>query len=123
MKRDKTAKEKELADNERLLRQWRKWHHERLAEILAGPHAVIATQVVTFLRIIELTPSTANALLELMRGQCWADVEADTRFELLHLINSTITDMRTKSSMPAIDDPLPDQPANAFLLIKQILFP
>jgi hypothetical protein len=117
----RATKDKALADNAHLLRAWRKWHRERLDEVLAGPHAVIATQVVEFLKT--MTPASANALLALMRSHSWADVDADTRFELLHLINSAITRMREKNNMPAIDDPLPDQRVNAFLLIKETLFP
>jgi hypothetical protein len=115
------AKDKELADNAHLLRAWRKWHRERLDEVLAGPHAVIATQVVEFLKT--MSPGSAGALLELMRGQAWAAVDADTKFELLHTINDAITRLRERSGLAPIDDALPDQRANAFLVIKDHLFP
>jgi hypothetical protein len=120
MKR-KTQKEQELADNATLLRAWRKWHRERLDEVLAGPHAVIATQVVEFLKT--MSPGSAGALLELMRGQAWAAVDADTKFELLHTINDAITRLRERSGLAPIDDALPDQRESAFLLIKETLFP
>jgi hypothetical protein len=117
----KAEKDQKLADDAYLLRAWRKWHRERLDEVLAGPHAVIATQIVEFLKT--MTPASANALLALMRTQVWADVDADTKFELLHTINDAITKLRERTGLPPIDDALPDQRANAFLLIKEHLFP
>ena len=120
MKRS-TAKEQELRDNAHLLRAWRKWHAEQLSEAIAGPHGVIVVQVMATLK--HLTPASANALLALMRSQKWADVDVDTKLELLHFINAAITDMREKHNMPAIDDPLPHERLSVFLTIKQLLFP
>jgi hypothetical protein len=119
--RSKTTKDKGLANNAHLLRAWKRWHRERLEEATAGPHAIIVTQVVEFLKTI--TPASANALLALLRSHMWSDVDADTKFELLHTINDAISRMRERNNMPVIDDPLPDQRANAFLLIKETLFP
>jgi hypothetical protein len=90
----KPAKQKELADNAYLLRAWRRWHREQLDTVLAGPHAVIATQIMEFLKT--MTPASANALLQLMRGHCWKDVDADTKFILLHEINDAIVRLREK---------------------------
>jgi hypothetical protein len=121
--RRNSEKDKKLADDACLLRAWHNWHAEELAEALAGPHRVIATQVVTFLKMMTMTPAAADALLTLMRSHTWADVDADTRFILLHEINTAITRMREKNGMPPIDDPLPDSRENVFLLVKKYLFP
>jgi hypothetical protein len=119
--RRKSEKDQKLADDARLLRAWRKWHREQLEQVLAGPHAVIAVQVVEFLK--KMSPASASALLELMRSQCWASVDADTRFVLLHEINDAITRMRERNAMPPIDDPLPHARMSVFQTIKHILFP
>jgi hypothetical protein len=119
MKRS-TAKEQELRDNAHLLRAWRKWHAEQLSEAIAGPHGVIVVQVMEFLKT--MTPASANALLALMRSQKWADVDADTKFELLHFINVAITDMRERNGLTPIDDPLPHERPSVFLTIKRMLF-
>lgn len=66
---------------------------QTLAAVLAGPHAVIATQVVEFLK--NMTPASANALLTLMRTQTWADMDTDTRFVLLREINEAVARART----------------------------
>jgi hypothetical protein len=101
------------------LRAWRTWHHQQLEEVLAGPHAVIATQVVHFLKT--MTPASANVLLALMRGQTWASVDANTKFVLLHEINQAITRLREKSGLPPFDDPLPGERDTGFLIIRALL--
>jgi len=121
--RRNSEKDKKLADDARLLRAWRNWHAEELAEALAGPHRVIATQVVTFLKMMTMTPAAADALLTLMRSHTWADVDANTRFILLHEINTAITRMREKNGMVVISDPLPYQRLSVFLTIKSLMFP
>jgi hypothetical protein len=121
--RRNSERDKKLADDARLLRAWRNWHAEELAEALAGPHRVIATQVVTFLKMMTMTPAAVDALLTLMRSHTWADVDADTRFILLHEINTAITRMREKNGMVVISDPLPHQRLSVFLTIKSLMFP
>jgi len=37
--RSKAKQEKELADNARLLRAWKKFHREEREAVLAGPHS------------------------------------------------------------------------------------
>jgi len=117
----RTAKERELADDARLLRAWHKWHAEELAEALAGPHGPVVVQVVEFLKT--MTPASADALLALMHSRTWSDVDADTRFTLLHEVNRAITNMREKNNMAAIDDPLPPARLSVFQTIKNMLFP
>jgi hypothetical protein len=106
--------------NERVLRAWHRWHREQLDEVLAGPHAVIAAHVMEFIK--DITPASATALLALMRGHAWADVDMKTKLVLLHEINCAISRVREDAGLPSIDDPLPGQPPNVFLTIKQMLF-
>jgi multisubunit Na+/H+ antiporter MnhE subunit len=116
----RTAAEQKLADDARLLRAWRKWHRDQLKEALAR-HPAIVTHVVTFVK--DMTPASANALLELMRGATWADVDADTKLTLLHLINEKVTQMREQMNLEPIDDGLPGARPNAFRMIRAMLFP
>jgi hypothetical protein len=118
MKRRKSEKDKALADNSYLLRAWRRWHREQLDQALAGPHGPIVTHVMTFLET--MTPASANALLELMRGHTWADVDANTKFVVLHEINDAITRMREKHGLAPIDDPIAPK-VNAFIALCQML--
>jgi hypothetical protein len=120
MKR-KTAKEQELADNAHLLRAWRNWHHEQLKQTLAGPHGTAVAQVMATLK--HMTPDSAPALISLMRDFDWEQMSADVRLVVLHEINQAITRLRERAGLAPIDDPLPGQRLNAFLLIKEHLFP
>lgn len=119
--RRKSEKEQKLADDARLLRAWPKWHRERLEEVLAGPHGTAVAQTMAFLK--SMGPQSAPALIELLHEFDWSPMDADVRFVILHQITDAITKLRERSGLPPIDDPLPDQQANAFLLIKRILFP
>jgi hypothetical protein len=40
---------------------------------------------------------------------------------LLHQTAQSIADLRERNGLPAIDDPLPDQPDNVFRRIQQML--
>jgi hypothetical protein len=120
MKR-KTAKEQELADNAHLLRAWRNWHHEQLKQTRAGPHGTAVAQVMATLK--HMTPDSAPALISLMRDFDWSQMSADVRLVVLHEINQAITRLRERAGLAPIDDPLPGQRLNAFLLIKEHLFP
>ena len=118
-RRNKAERNKELEDNHRLMRAWKRWHREKLDEALAGPHAVIATQVVEFLKT--MTPASANALLQLMRSHSWEHVDPSVRLVLLHETNDAITRLREKNGMAPIDDALPGERPTAFQLIRTIM--
>src|SRR5262245_23645338 len=86
-KRRAKAAEKELAERSDLLRLWKRWRHERFDALLAGPHGVTARELVDFLQ--SLTLDDEARLLELVRTAGWARVDANTRFEVLSLVNAT----------------------------------
>ena len=117
----KRRKEQELADGACLLRAWRNWHHEQLKQTLAGPHGTAVAQVMATLK--HMTPDSAPALISLMRDFDWSQMSAHVRLVVLHEINQAITRLRERAGLAPIDDPLPGQRLNAFLLIKEHLFP
>jgi hypothetical protein len=105
---------KELADQARLLRAWKQWHAEQLDDALAGTHGATIVELLALLDQLEL--SSAAVLLDFMRP---SDCDYDTRLTVLHQINQTITRLRERNGMAAIDDPLPGQPDNVYRRIKQ----
>jgi hypothetical protein len=115
--------EKELRDDARLLRAWRKWHADQLEETLSGPHGAAVAQVMATLK--HMTPGSAPALISLMREFDWSKMDASVKFVALHEINTAIARLRERAGLAPIDDSLPwsDEPPTAFLLIKEILFP
>ena len=117
----KSEKEKELRDNAHLLRAWRRWHREQLDEVLAGPHGAAVALVVGFLN--GMGPQSAPALIALLDQHDWGQIDHNVRYVLLHEINQTITRVRERAGLAPIDDALPAERPNAFLLIKEHLFP
>jgi hypothetical protein len=118
MKR-RTAKEKELADNARLLRAWKRWHREQLEEALIGLHSDVLVQLMIQLKHLR----EARGLLNFIEAQDWASIDAETRLIALHEINVAVMRLRERNGMEPIDDPLPGQAENLFRRIKQTLSP
>jgi hypothetical protein len=113
--------EKELCDGAHLLRAWKRWHADQLEETLNGPHGTAVAQVVAFLK--HMQPGSASALIALLREHDWSQMDADVRLVVLHEINQAITRLRERAGLAPIDDALPAERPNAFLLIKEHLFP
>jgi len=112
---------KKLADDARLLRAWRNWHAEELAEALAGPHRHVLEPLMQLLKNLDLHPS--NALVDFIRARDWSAIDAQTKLVLLHEINTTITTLRTCNGMAPIDDALWGERANVFQTIRLIIIP
>ena len=117
----KTKKEKELADNARLLRAWKKFHREQREAVLAGPHGAVLSELFRmFANIQHVTPAQ---LIGFVQSINWADVDYAVRLTVLHEINNAITAFRVERDLEPIDDSLPNEPESPFRLIKAILFP
>jgi hypothetical protein len=109
--------EKALADRDRQVRAWRRWRRERIDELLAGPHGAAAQELMQFLEQLESAP----ALIEFVKRGPWRNADDDTRFLILGLIDTAITEVRAKHALPPFDDPFPDEPPNAFIIIREML--
>jgi hypothetical protein len=114
--RRRTAKEKELADNVRLLRAWKKFHREQLEEALAGVHRDVLERLLAQLKNLQ----SARQLVDFISAQDWAAVDAATRLTCLHEINVAISTLRQSRGLDPINDPLPGAPDNAFRIIKAV---
>lgn len=121
MKQHNTAREKELADGAHLLRAWRNWHAEELAEARAGPHRHIIEPLMALLKRLDM--QSGKALLDFIRAQNWSAVDAQTKLVVLHEINTAITKMRERNGRPPIDDALWGERATAFQVIRSIVIP
>jgi hypothetical protein len=117
MARLKSQKDKMLADDERLMRMWRKWHREQLEEALTGPHAEVMGQLMVRLKDLH----SARELVTFIETQDWSAIDADTRLIALHQINTAITKLRELAELEPIDDALWHEPPRAFQLIKKII--
>ena len=119
MKRRNTAQEKKLADNERLLRWWKKFHREEREAVLAGPHSVVLGEL--FRMFKNLQHVRPAQLLGFARSIDWAVIDTDTKLVTLHEFNAAITRLRERHNMEPIDDTVEDEPP--FRQLKAILFP
>lgn len=112
----KQTRERELADNARLLRAWKRWHTEQLEEALAGVHGAVIGRMMAQLKDLK----SARELVDAMVAEDWSAVDANTRLVALHQINAAITALRLSLDADPISDPLPGQPDNAFRIIKSL---
>jgi hypothetical protein len=103
----------------RLLRQWHKFHREQLEAALAGPHGAVLGRLMKFLET--LTPKSMPALIGQIEAPAWQLADAQTRFVALHEINDAIAAVREHHGMPPLDDALPHQRLNGFLIIRALL--
>jgi hypothetical protein len=121
MKRLPRDRQKKLADDAWLLREWKTWHQEELDAALAGPNGVLIAALVALLDRLEL--NAAATLLEFMQRHDWTSVSYAERLTVLHQIGQAIMRLRERNGLAPLDDPIPflDQPDTAFRRIKQIL--
>ena len=69
-----------------------------------------------------MTLDSSAELIEAVKTSEWLrDCSQKTRNEALWLIDGAIIKLRTKNGMCPFDDPIMDQPPNAFLIIRKIL--
>jgi hypothetical protein len=117
-KRRATAAEKALAERDDLFHLWKLHRQERLEALLAGPHGDAARELVAFLQAMTL--DDGDRLVELVRTGGWARVDADTKFEVLSLINSAIVAVRERANLPPINDALPHEKPTTFIIIREM---
>jgi hypothetical protein len=113
---------RKVADEQRQLsKAYRKWRAEKREKLLTGPFGSDAQMVVNFLE--EMTLESGDDLITLIEAGPWRQANADTRFEVLHLVHSAITKLRERNGRPALDDSLPwsDEPPTAFEIIHEVL--
>jgi hypothetical protein len=115
----RTAKEKELADNARLLRWWKTWHREQRDEALAK-YPDLAELFRMFRNLKHVQPVQ---VLGLASSIDWSVVDYATKLTIVHEFNTRVTALREKRDLEPIDDPLPGEPESPFRQLKALLFP
>ena len=105
MKRRRTAQEKKLVDDARLLRWWRAFHREEKAVALSGPHARTLAELFRAFANIECVQPTQ--LVGFVGAINWNGIDHQTRLVVLHELNTAITKFHEKRGLLPIDDRLP----------------
>ncbi len=71
-----------------------------------------------------LGPDDADELVEVVAGEDWLlAASQQVRFATLQLIDEQIFRIRREAGLREFDDPLPDEPENAFQIIRRLLNP
>jgi hypothetical protein len=120
MKRRRTAADKKLADDQKLLRWWKAWHREQRDAVLAGPHGPVLVELLR--AIANLQHIQPAQLIGLARSVSWAAIDYDTRLTVLHELNVAIMKFREKRGAEPIDDPLLHEAESPYRIIKAIMF-
>ncbi len=71
-----------------------------------------------------LGPDDADQLVGVVAGEDWLlAAPQEVRFAALQLIGEQICRIRRRAGLLEFDDPLPDEPENAFQIIRRLLNP
>jgi hypothetical protein len=111
-------REKALAERDALFHLWKLYRRERFDTLLAGPHGNAVRELIQFLKSMNV--EDGPELVEFVRKAGWAHTDGDTRFEVLSLINASVTTMRERAGLLPFDDPVSDEETSAFFLIKEL---
>jgi len=118
MKRQ-SQKDKELADNARLLRASRAWHREQKEQVLAGPYGAVLNELFRMLKNLSCVQPTQ--LIGMTRAINWSEIDYPTRLTVIHEINREICKLREQRGLDPISDPLPGARDNVFRIIRTII--
>jgi hypothetical protein len=102
-----------------LERAWHAGQRKCAQEFLAGPHGDAARALCRLLD--NLTLADADALITAVGAGPWCETDADTRFQVLRLVDAGIVALRGKHGLPPFDDALPGEPPTAFEIIREHL--
>jgi hypothetical protein len=115
-----TPQEREERDKQKQMARYLKSLTVRKQELLQGPHGEHFARLVKFLDQMDIT--TAPELIEAVKNSVWlSDTDQTAKNDALWLIDSAIIKLRIREGLPPFDDPLWDQPPNAFEIIRHHL--
>jgi hypothetical protein len=119
MRRKRDTAEKKLADDAKLLRMWRKYHRDERDTVLAGPHGTELSELLRLFRNLEHCRPTQ--VIGFARTIDWSKIPDTARLVVLHEFDVAAMKLRVKRGLPPIDDSLPGQPDNVFLILRALL--
>jgi hypothetical protein len=102
------AEKKELHNQSRMFRAWKRFHRDELEAVLAGPHGAV---LVELFRLFENLKHVQPAqLIGFVQSIDWTTIDSNTKLVVVHELNNAIAAFREKRGHDPIDDPLPGQP-------------
>jgi hypothetical protein len=112
------ARNKALAERDKLLMFWLEHCRRQREELLAGPYGEAAHELVAL--IDHMTLDQGSELIALVEHGPWRMADADTRFIVLHLIDGSIARLRERHGLAPFDDSLDDEPT-VFQVLREVL--
>jgi hypothetical protein len=118
-----TAVEKERSDNDIQFARYKCAVRQQSEVLLNSEHGENYRVLLSLLK--RLTPQSAHSahqLVAYVRAAQWIKrCNADQKFTVLSIIDATIIRARVREGLPPFDDPLPGQPDNLYLTIRNII--
>jgi hypothetical protein len=112
--------EKEIAENNALLRRYMRYKMAELKLLLDGECGSEVRELRSLLR--ELTPASGKRLLQFMEDHGWfQNLDQGARYAILDLIDTAIIRMRIRNGLPPMDDSLPGEPPTIFEICRSNL--
>jgi hypothetical protein len=113
------ARDKALDDRDRKFRDWLRWQQRQVDDALVGPHGAALAELIKLLA--NLTLDQAAQLIALLQAGPWRAADPDTRYLVIRLCGSRLVSLREAAGLPPVDDPLPHEPPDTFLQIRELL--
>jgi hypothetical protein len=109
--------EKEIAENNALLRRYLRHKMTELKMLLDGECGSEVRELRSLLR--ELTPASGPRLLQFLEDHGWfQNLDRGARYAILDLIDAAIIRTRIRNGLPPMDDSLPGEPPTIFELCR-----
>jgi hypothetical protein len=90
-------------DDDKLLREWRRWRQEEVTKALAGPHGKELGALIADLKKVRGWTDVDPAAI----ADAWLSVDRDTRALVTRVTNAFVTCLRENAGLHPFNDPLP----------------
>jgi hypothetical protein len=91
------------ADDEILVREWKRWRQEEVQQALAGPHAERLAELIAKLKA---APSW-DAIDAAVFLKPWQEVDRHTKALAVRMVHAFVVHLREKAGLCPYDDPIP----------------
>jgi hypothetical protein len=110
---------KAAEEEQQLSRGYRKSLAEKREKLLASPYGAQAQALIDFLK--GMTIESGGDLIALVEAGPWQNANADTRYEILSLIDRAIMRLRERNGLATFDDGLLTDQPNVSQTIRGVL--
>jgi hypothetical protein len=117
--RAERKRQKALAERHELHIAWKKWYAENREALFDGEWGKPAQELMAFLE--SMTLQDAPKLIEQVTQGPWQHADAETKFQILSMVDFAIVHLRESAGMVPFDDALDNEPPTVFQIIRELL--